>query len=285
MKMIKPIVNISKIMDAYDVILCGFNGVIHDGASFKPDAIDALIRLKKNGKKIVLVTNTSLRVSELVQMMYDSKVSPRIFDAIVTAGEILHYKLLAGQFVALGRVYYNLGNSEDTGVFEGLKYTSIENSARADFLYIGQTNQAYVIENYIDILRHAASLNIPMLCVGNETSTFIHGEVSLASGAVAEQYAVLGGKIITIGKPDVKITNYALEACGEFDKKRVLLIGDSIPTDIKAAANADISSVLISKGIHLNFLGEGYIPDVTKTRELANNYNCIPDYVISNLRW
>ena len=30
MKMIKPIVNVSKIMDAYDVILCGFNGVIHD---------------------------------------------------------------------------------------------------------------------------------------------------------------------------------------------------------------------------------------------------------------
>ena len=46
-----------------------------------------------------------------------------------------------------------------------------------------------------------------------------------------------------------------------------------------------VDSALISKGIHINFLGEGYIPDVTKTRELASNFDAIPDYVISNLRW
>ena len=31
MKMIKPIVNVSKVADAYDAVLCGFNGVLHDG--------------------------------------------------------------------------------------------------------------------------------------------------------------------------------------------------------------------------------------------------------------
>ena len=42
---------------------------------------------------------------------------------------------------------------------------------------------------------------------------------------------------------------------------------------------------MVSKGVHVNFLGEGYIPDVAKTREMANNYDAYPDYVISNLRW
>lgn len=288
MKMIKPIVNVSKIMDAYDVILCGFNGVIHDGAAFKPEAIDALVRLRKNGKKIVLLSNTPLRIEQIAAMMYAERISPRIFSAIVTAGEILHYKLKAGssKYAALGRVYYNLGPADDYGVFSGLNYKAIENAARADFLYIGKVaSSSAAIEDYGEILGHSASLNIPMLCVGNDTSACIGGEIALAPGAVAEQYAVLGGKIITIGKPDTRMLSYALEACGEVDMKRVLLIGDSITTDIKAASAIGISSVLISKGIHVNYLGEGYIPDVTKTRELASALDSFPDYVISQLRW
>ena len=50
MKMIKPVVNISKIMEAHDVYVCGLNGVIYDGQNFLPEAIEALIRLRKNAE-------------------------------------------------------------------------------------------------------------------------------------------------------------------------------------------------------------------------------------------
>ena len=66
---------------------------------------------------------------------------------------------------------------------------------------------------------------------------------------------------------------------------KVLFIGDSFPTDIKSGSLLEADTVLISKGIHVNFLGEGYIPDVEKTRDLAMNFDVYPDYVISGLRW
>lgn len=288
MKMIKPIVNISKVMDAYDVILCGFNGVIYDGESFFPEAIDALVRLRKNGKKIVLVSNTSIRVETLVKMMYAAGISPRLFEGIVTVGEILHYSLAAGssQYRGLGRTYYNLGTTVSNSVFSGLDYTEVSSPSKADFLYIGSAMiPGTIIDDYLEILSHSASLNIPLLCVGNDTSEFVDGEIALASGAIAEQYAVLGGKIITVGKPDVQIINYALEPFAQLNHKRVLYIGDNLATDIRAALAAQISSCLVSKGIHVNFLGEGYIPDITKTRELATTLEAFPDYVISSLRW
>ena len=84
MKMIKPVVNISKIMNAHDVIVCGLNGVIYDGNSFNSDAIDALIRLRKNGKQVVLLSNTSMRISELVDKLYASRISPMVFNNIIT---------------------------------------------------------------------------------------------------------------------------------------------------------------------------------------------------------
>ena len=288
MKMIKPVVNISKIMNAHDVIVCGLNGVIYDGNSFSSDAIDALIRLRKNGKQVVLLSNTSMRISELVDKLYASRISPMVFNNIITMGEILHYKLSSSnsQYVALGKQYYNLGDEQDNGVFEGLGYQSVENYARAEFLYVGQTSKTRALTpEVVEVLSHSASLGIPMLCVGNDISAFVNGEIANASGAFAEQYAVLGGKIITIGKPDKTIIEYALEPYKKLERNKILMIGDSIQTDIKAANVAGISSVLITKGIHVNYLGEGYIPDVTKTRELSSTTGAYPDYIISTLRW
>ena len=288
MKMIKPIVNISKLMDAYDVFVCGLNGVIYDGINFNADAIDALLRLRKNGKKIILLSNTAMRLSTLTEKMYAAGISPRLFNSIITVGEILHFLLKSPNdtFSALGRVYYNLGNDSDRQIFSGLNYQSTENPSRADFLYIGEPYFCESLtEDCIDVLSHSASLGIPMLCVGNDLSAFINGEISIASGAIAEQYAILGGKIITVGKPDVQILKYALESVKDVDPQRILLIGDSVPVDIKAANNAGIASILVSKGIHVNYLGEGYIPDVTKTRELATTLSAFPDYAISGLRW
>ncbi len=210
MRMIKPIVNISKIMDAYDVIVCGFNGVIHNGNSFEMDAIEALIRLRKNGKQIVLVSNSSLRISQVIDMLYAAKISPYIFSAIVTAGEVLHQKLLASDatYKALGNAFFNLGKKADTQIFANLDYYQEANLVKADFLYIGQVPQGDIsIKNYMEILSHGASLNIPMLCVGNDVSAVSGQEIRLASGGIAQQYGALGGRVLTLGKPNAQIIN------------------------------------------------------------------------------
>ena len=79
---------------------------------------------------------------------------------------------------------------------------------------------------------------------------------------------------------------YCLEALPQgIAKEKILVIGDNLATDIKGANLAGFDSVLISKGVHVNFLGEGYISDVTKTRELSMSIDAYPDYVISGLRW
>lgn len=287
-KMIKPIVNVSKIIDPYNAIIVGFNGVLSDGAGIKKEAVDALIGMKRAGKHIVLLSNTSLRVASLVKYLNANKVPVAVFDAVVTAGEILHYKFKSrqGDFAALGTTYYLLGDQSDKGVFSGLDYFQTDNVAKAEFLYMNSVaKNTDTIEDYLPVLEHAAGLGIPFVCAGNDTSSYKDGEISLAPGAVAEQYAVLGGKIITLGKPDAKILAYGLDGIPDVKKETVMVIGDNIATDIKGANLLGVASVLVSKGVHVNFLGEGYIPDVAKTRELATNFDAYPDFVISNLRW
>lgn len=288
-KMIKPIVNASKIMEKYNTVVLGLRGVITDGNDVDADVINALVSMKRQGMNVVVLSNTTKRTESVIRFLHEKKVPLAVFDSIVTAGEIVHYQLKAKstEFDRIGKSYYRLGDKSYTGVFSGLtEYKEVSSLAQADFVYIENVaKENDTIDNYIPILEHAASLNIPMLCVGNDTSTYADGKIILGAGAIAEQYAILGGKIITKGKPDTKLFAYTIDGLPNVKKDKVLVIGDSLPTDIKGAKLLGVDSMLISKGIHVNYLGEGYIPDVAKTRELAANFDASPDYVISSLRW
>ena len=208
---------------------------------------------------------------------------------VVSAGEILHYKLKFPnqEFSSLGKNYLQIGNKKHYAIFDNLDFKRVYSFNQASFLFVGEAeNENDTIEKYLPILNQAASMGLPLLAVGNDTSTFMNEKIALSAGAIAEQYAVLGGKILTIGKPDPMVMTYCIEALPQdIAKEKILVIGDNIATDIKAANLLNMPSVLISKGVHINFLGEGYISDVAKTRELATSLDAYPDCVISNLRW
>ncbi len=287
MKIIKPIVGISKIIDNYDVVVCGLNGVLYDGEHVKQDAVDALMKCAANGKKTVIVTNSSLRVAEICDILSGGKLGElNYLSAVVSAGEVLHYCLKNPQHFGLsGNRYYNLGNRAAEGVFAGLDYIKVVRPDDADFAFIGMPDkETDTLDDYARALEHCFALGLPLVAAGNDVSTYYNGQISLGSGAVAEQYAVMGGVIYTIGKPAPDFVKYALEGVVKPESK-VLFIGDGFATDIKSANLYNADAVLISKGIHVNYLGEGYIPDVEKARNLAMNFDVYPDYVVSGLRW
>lgn len=287
--MIRPIVNISKIIADYDAVITGFNGVLTDGGGIKSEAVGALLEIKKQGKHIVLCSNSGSRVSEICDFLIANKVPLKLFDAIITAGEILHYRLKSrsGVCASLGRNYVRLGGGDDSVFSMLMDYQRVPDIARADFVYMKNVSAADdIMDKYLPDLEHAASLGLPFVCAGNDTSSYKDGKICLAPGALAEQYGVLGGTVVTVGKPDPVIMAYCLEALPrELSKEKILIIGDNIATDIKGANLVGLDSVLVSKGVHVNFLGEGYISDVAKTRELAMGQDAYPDFVISNLRW
>lgn len=286
MKMIKPLVNISKVADSYDTFVFGYNGVISSGEDIKPEAAECLKQLAAMNKKIIIISNSSLRVSEIIQQLVKANIPLNIFSNIISAGELLHYRLKfpSGDYQALGQLYYQIGDIEYSGIMSNLPLQRTASIEKAHFLFMAKAKSCDdIIDDYRADLEQAVNYGLPFVCAGNDTSCFENSKLTLAPGAVAEAYAVLGGRVVTMGKPDPAMLNYALEGIENIG--RIIIIGDNISTDIKMAAISKTSSILVSKGRHVNYLGEGYIPDVAKTRELSNSFDVEPEGVISEVRW
>ena len=283
MKPIVPIVGISKIIAPYDAVITGFDGVLTKGGEFFEESLDALKKIKALGKDIVLLSNTPLRIYEIVARFEAAGFDVRNFKAVMTAGEMAHFMLKSQK--RLKNNYYNIGGADASGIFKGLNYQKVSDINKADFVFIAYADPSKeVIEDYIPRLQEALALNLEMFCVGTDVARHITGQVAIGVGHIAEQYAAMGGKIITIGKADPKVLNYIQETLSP-SLKNILFIGDSFTSDMKCASMMKTDMLFVSKGVHMSALGEGYIPDVQKTRLLAMNHGVYPDYVISSLRF
>lgn len=104
-----------------------------------------------------------------------------------------------------------------------------------------------------------------MICANpDEKALLPDGALGHMPGAIAAEYARLGGKVVMFGKPDRKHFEASKEllssSIGTDDDDaalRFLHVGDSLHHDIAGAANAGIDSLFIGGGIHASDLGLG----------------------------
>ena len=268
---------LSYIKDDFDTVICGVNGVITCGKELIPNSIETCTALYQSGKKVMLASNSSMRVNALFCLLRSRGVPLNIFQAMITAGEICHFYLKSNN---LGHSYYNI-NDYPARVMQGLnEYRCVDKVIMSDFMLVENAPDGINISSKINTLEQALSLNLPLVCVGNNTSLLTTQGVKSAAGALAEQYAMMGGKIISFGKPDERIIKYLTENIYAYNPSRCLVIGDSMATDIRMGNISKTQTLLISNGIH-----QLHDDDIEKINELSTGYGLNVDYYMENLRW
>lgn len=275
--MTKPLKYISRIRDDFDTVICGINGVFSDGMTVDKDAVDVLIKMYQSGKKIALSSNSGLRARDMFLFLKKNDVPMNIFYAIITAGEIAHFYLK--KHAEIGSTYYPLVENEN-GAVSGLDLQAVDSVVLADFAIAEMTQDGVDVKSYMPMLEQMLNLQLPLICVGNNTQQVKGAEVVESVGALAEQYAMMGGKILSFGKPDVRIASYLTESIADFNAGRCLVIGDGMATDMRMGNNFNAQTLLISGGIH-----QFDEKDIRQMDELSKSYGLNVDYCMEKLRW
>ncbi len=242
---------LSSLRDRYDVLYCDVWGVIRDGRSLLPAAVDALVRFRRSGGFVCLVSNSPQRARGLAAMLDRMGMPAGSLDAMVTSGDAIHAELAVR---TPGRAL-RIGPDGDDDLYAGLEieFTGIE---EAQFISCTGPDDYWngKPEDYRDVLEAALARDLDLVCANPDIVVQSDDRLIYCAGAIARLYTRMGGRSIVAGKPHRPI--YALarakvEAAGRaFDPERVLAIGDGPETDIAGALRAGVDALFIADGIH-----------------------------------
>jgi HAD superfamily hydrolase (TIGR01459 family) len=288
---IRSYAGMAAIADSYDGFVLDLWGVLHDGERVYDGVIDTLARLKSCNKALVAVSNAPHREHVLFERMAHIGIPRHLYDGAITAGDLVHEELKSGRdplFARLGHRYLLIGLETHTAIVEGLGYIRAGAPAEADFvLNTGPREVDQTVDDYRALLESCAKLGLPMVCANPDRAVIRDGRLVICGGALAEHYEAMGGAVILRGKPGTAIYDAALARSGIAPRHRIAVVGDSMETDIRGAANAGLDSVLVTGGLHRRELDAqaGNIADVKSVARLAGRHGVWPTMTVPAFIW
>ena len=263
--------HLSDIYKNYDTFVIDLWGVIHNGMTLNPKAIEAIKQLKNNNKKIVFLSNAPRPSSKVINFLLKMNMDRKFLSNVVTSGEAAMHAINKNQF---GQTFYHLGPPRDTSVFEKVKdnRTDLE---KCDFILCTGLFDDY--ENDLEYYKNFLKKYITKTLVCTNPDLIVHrGNIEeLCAGSIAKVFEELGGKVVYFGKPHKEIYKMCFNS-----NEKVLAVGDNLRTDIKGANNLNIDCIFISDGVHRD-----EYKDTSNLGSLLEKYKVKANFFQKELKW
>lgn len=229
----------------YRLILCDVWGVVHDGVHLYAGAAERLKQWRSEGRCVILLTNAP-RTADAVEQQLERIGLPRdAYDFVATSGEAGIEGLLA-----LGEPVGFVGTAGDREILERRGVQIANDEDFTDLACTGVTEQRPRPEDYRPDLERWVERDIHMHCLNPDRLVVRGGVPEACAGAIADLYAMLGGRVTWYGKPHETIYQHALHLAGNPPKDEVLAVGDGLQTDILGAGRMGFDTVFVTGGIH-----------------------------------
>ena len=280
------IIKITDLIDCYDLFLFDLWGVLINGQnSCYSGSVESVNNIIAQHKKLIFVSNssrTSLSIYEKLKAFGVNLTN----DMVITAGELTKNILFSPNkyFDIAQPIIYNFGRQVSQELWTGSNVKSTEDINQANLMLIAFNAFADEInDSSYDILRQAASLKIPAICPNNDRIVFLDDKIMYCPGHFAKKFEEFGGQVSYIGKPFKPIFQEALDRYPAIDKSRILMVGDSLDTDIIGANNMQIHSALVTTGnVELQLLNQSTDSQkLLHIRQICTNNNVYPNYIVS----
>jgi HAD superfamily hydrolase (TIGR01450 family) len=271
-----------KIASKYKTIFFDSFGVLKNASGIIPGTKEILEYLTGINKQIIVLTNDSSRGAKKLSLYYQNQQIDTLPESCFVSSGMMARQFMVNR-VKRGIIAY-VGTDasaeylRDAGiVVMNIKEVlsrdhHIEDLAGLVFLDDEGFDWKDTLNDVLNLLRKTS---IPVV-VANSDHTYPSDEdnLSIAVGSLANMIENISGKkFIRFGKPDVQIFRYAFDLATSRKNIKmgdVLMVGDTLTTDIIGAMKFGIDSVLVLTG--------NTIPDqaeyLIKTTGISPTYIC-----------
>ncbi|HEX7479388.1 MAG TPA: HAD-IIA family hydrolase [Polyangiales bacterium] len=267
----------SEIAPRYSVILFDAYGVLKNSAGVLPGVLEVLARLIDAGKELYVVTNDSSRSPEVMAHAYAHPTRGELIPGSrhVTSGllatEFLRTKVRSGRVAYLGKpssaYYIDAAGLSPVPVSLCDPHSDVRALALLDdegFDWQPDLNRA------LNLLREQ---NIPVVVANADPTYPVDADkVAIAVGGLGDlMERIVHKRFIRFGKPDALMYAHAYEKARAqrptLDKSQVLMVGDTLDTDVLGGNKFGIDTVLVLSGntqrdhAQMQIEATGIIPD------------------------
>ena len=271
--------NLSEIYKDYDVFIIDLWGVVHNGEKIFNGIYKVLEEIKLINKKIFFMTNAPRRSKVIEEQLSAFGLNRDLYECVISSGEITWQALKKKSY----KFCYIIGPERDYHLIEGLNYEVIKDYENVEIIInTGPWGLEDKLENYKPILEGLVKSKPLMIC-SNPDKIVVRGDrFVICAGLLAQYYETIGGEVNYYGKPYNEIYKYCYEKIVQKNKRKILVIGDSLDNDIMGANNQDLDSLLVTDGIHRDVNSEKGI-DKAKLNDLIKKKKITPTFFIRDL--
>ena len=267
----KELNHLADIFENYDTFIIDLWGVMHNGVTLNPKALEVVDKLKKNSKKIVFLSNAPRPSAKVINFLLKMKMNKKYLEHVMTSGEAAMHAINQKKF---GKTFYHLGPSRDISVFENVKDNRTDLKSCDFILCTG------LFDDHDDDLNYYKKLlsnhvSKKLICTNPDLIVHRGNVEELCAGSIAKVFEDLGGEVIYYGKPHREVYNMCFGS-----NEKVLAIGDNLRTDIKGANNLKIDCIFISEGVHRKEFN-----NFSELINLLEKYNVKANFFQKELKW
>jgi HAD superfamily hydrolase (TIGR01450 family) len=266
-------VDFKSVVDQYKVIFFDSFGVIKNYKGLVPGMRNTFDYLEAQGKDYYIVTNDASRspqqlAGSFVKMGLDMVTPEKIISSGMLAKEYLSLKVHDGTVAYLGTndsAHYIESAGLHTIPVKAIDETNIHQINGLVFLDDEGFNWYRDLNKVVNLLRKR---NIPAIVANTDFAYPLSStDVAIAVGGLANMIEhIVGKKFIHFGKPDSQMFMFAYDlvrnANPAITKKDIVMVGDTLHTDILGGNKFGLDTVLVYTG---NTLPEDAATSITAT--------------------
>ena len=248
----------ARIVQDYDAIFFDAFGVLKDYWGIIEGVSDTITHLLKDKKEIFIVTNDASRSPHQLAEKYQlAGIKEITHDKIISSGmlarEYLRYKVKEGKVAYLGTdnsAHYIEALGLSTIPINRLELDKIDDITALVLLDDEGFDWNHDLSKAINLLRYK---NIPVV-VANTDRTYpvSRKEINIAVGGIANMLEEITSRhFIRFGKPDAQMFMFAFEQLQhrkEIQKNKILMVGDTLHTDIIGGNKFGLDTCLVLSG-------------------------------------
>lgn len=298
--MSKLIRGIKDLVNNYDLFIFDIWGVIHNGVSAYPHALETLKYLKEQNKMVCFLSNSPTSSTRVEKVLEKFGVTKDLYSLIHTAGESFIKAFHHTYKNSKKNRWFILDNNKVSNIEEVLLNANIQivkDLKDADNVIVASVDEHdFFLDKYKEFILTCVLNDIMVYSMNADSHVISENGPLMRPAHLIHALNAVGVKTIEHGKPNPSIFKELFDLLPQIPKGKSVIIGDSITTDINGAKLAKIDSLLTYKPYPMEYsifhFSEGVLNSFASTKNLTEedllrlvkHTGVTPTYYIPQLR-